>query len=166
MYITETTENVRNLWKQLEAQDDLSKLKFLIYIFGLLNNNQINDKNEANPNLIEDDIIIFNLENIGFPLNAGTMLLQHFMMLHNNITKTNNIYEDNGNILGINYNEIENEMNSQFEKLNFNEKLDIFSEIVISYYNETYFDKKITIMPFDSELSGFELANMIQKCKI
>ena len=57
MYITETTENVRNLWKQLEAQDDLSKLKFLIYIFGLLNNNQINDKNEANPNLIEDDII-------------------------------------------------------------------------------------------------------------
>ena len=30
MYITETTENVRNLWKQLEAQDDLSKLKFLI----------------------------------------------------------------------------------------------------------------------------------------
>ena len=64
MYITETTENVRNLWKQLEAQDDLSKLKFLIYIFELLNNNQINDKNEANPNLIEDDIIIFNLENI------------------------------------------------------------------------------------------------------
>ena len=57
-------------------------------------------------------------------------------------------------------------MNSQFEKLNFNEKLDIFSEIVISYDNETYFDKKITIMPFDSKLSGFELANMIQKCKI
>ena len=163
MYITETTENVRNLWKQLEVQDDLSKLKFLIYIFGLLNNNQINDKNEANPNLIEEDIIIFNLENIGFPLNAGTMLLQHFMMLYNNITKTNSIYEDNGNILGINYNEIENEMNSQFEKLNFNEKLDIFSEIVISYDKETYFDKKITIMPFDSELSGFELANMIQK---
>lgn len=166
MYITETTENVRNLWKQLEVQDDLSKLKFLIYIFGLLNNNQINDKNEANPNLIEEDIIIFNLENIGFPLNAGTMLLQYFMMLYNNITKTNSIYEDNGNILGINYNEIENEMNSQFEKLNFNEKLDIFSEIVISYDNETYFDKKITIMSFDSELSGFELANMIQKCKI
>ena len=73
MYITETTENVRNLWKQLEAQDDLSKLKFLIYIFGLLNNNQINDKNEANPNLIEEDIIIFNLENIRFPLNARKM---------------------------------------------------------------------------------------------
>ena len=118
MYITETTENVRNLWKQLEVQDDLSKLKFLIYIFGLLNNNQINDKNEANPNLIEEDIIIFNLENIGFPLNAGTMLLQHFMMLYNNITKTNSIYEDNGNVIGLEYNEIENEMNSQFEKLN------------------------------------------------
>ena len=49
MYITNTTDNVRELIEELEQKDDLSKLDFLIYIFGLLNNNQINNKNEANP---------------------------------------------------------------------------------------------------------------------
>lgn len=166
MYITETTENVRNLWKQLEVQDDLSKLKFLIYIFGLLNNNQINDKNEANPNLIEDDIIIFNLENIGFPLNAGTMLLQHFMMLYNNITKTNSIYEDNGNVIGLEYNENECEIISGFEKLTYNEKLDIFKELFITYDNNTYFKNDFNVMFLNSKMSGFDIAQKIEQFKI
>ena len=165
MYITETTENVRNLWKQLEAQDDLSKLKFLIYIFGLLNNNQINDKNEANPNLIEDDIIIFNLENIGFSLNAGTMLLQHFMMLYNNITKTNSIYEDNGNVIGLEYNENECEVISGFEKLTYNEKLDIFKELFITYDNNTYFKNDLNVF-LNSKMSGFDIAQKIEQFKI
>ena len=43
MYITETTENVKKLIEELENKNDITKLKFLIYIFGLLNNNQIND---------------------------------------------------------------------------------------------------------------------------
>ena len=166
MYITETTENVRNLWKQLEVQDDLSKLKFLIYIFGLLNNNQINDKNEANPNLIEDDIIIFNLENIGFPLNAGTMLLQHFMMLYNNITKTNSIYEDNGNVIGLEYNENECEIISGFEKLTYNEKLDIFKELFITYDNNTYFKNDFNVMFLNPKMSGFDIAQKIEQFKI
>ena len=165
MYITETTENVRNLWKQLEVQDDLSKLKFLIYIFGLLNNNQINDKNEANPNLIEDDIIIFNLENIGFSLNAGTMLLQHFMMLYNNITKTNSIYEDNGNVIGLEYNENECEVISGFEKLTYNEKLDIFKELFITYDNNTYFKNDLNVF-LNSKMSGFDIAQKIEQFKI
>lgn len=57
MYITETTENVKKLIEELEKKDDITKLKFLIYIFGLLNNSQINDKNEANPDLVEDEIL-------------------------------------------------------------------------------------------------------------
>ena len=90
-------------------------------------------------------MIIFNLESIGLPSNAGTILLQYFVMLYNGITKTKSIYEANGNILGIKYTDEENKLNSQFEKLDFNEKLDIISEIIIRYDNETYFDKKITI---------------------
>ena len=58
MYFTETTENVKKLIEELEKKDDITKLKFLIYIFGLLNNSQINDKNEANPDLVENDDII------------------------------------------------------------------------------------------------------------
>ncbi len=33
MYITETTDNVRKLMEEIEYQEDISKLKFLIYIF-------------------------------------------------------------------------------------------------------------------------------------
>lgn len=165
MYITETTDNVMNLIGGIEKQNDVSKLKFLIYIFGLLNNDQINDKNEANPNLTEDDIEIFNLEKLGLSPNAGTILLQYFAILYNNITKTKDAYENNGNIFGIDYTDEEKKLNSQFEKLDFNEKLDVFSEIIIRYDNETFFNKKITMMTFSSELSGYDLARVINSLK-
>ncbi len=165
MYITETTDNVMNLIGGIEKQNDVSKLKFLIYIFGLLNNDQINDKNEANPNLTEDDIEIVNLESLGLSPNAGTILLQYFAMLYNNITKTKDAYENNGNIFGIDYTDEEKKLNSQFEKLDFNEKLDVFSEIIIRYDNETFFNKRITMMTFSSELSGYDLARVINSLK-
>ena len=166
MYITDTTDNVRDLIEKNEKKDDLSKLKFLIYIFGLLNNNQINDKNEVNPNLIEDDDMkIFNLEVVGLSPNACTILLQYFTMLYNGITNTSDAYEDNGSVLGIKHNKEDKIIISQFEKLDFNEKLDVFSEIVIRYDNETYFDEKITMVNFDSKMSGFDIAKLIQKNK-
>lgn len=166
MYITDTTDNVRDLIEKVEKKDDVSKLKFLTYIFGLLNNNQINDKNEVNPDLIEDDDMkIFNLEVVGLSPNACTILLQYFTMLYNGITNTSDAYEDNGSVLGVNYNKDDKMSISQFEKLDFNEKLDVFSEIVIRYDNETYFDEKITMMNFDSKMSGFDIAKLIQKNK-
>lgn len=166
MYITETTENVKKLIKELEKKDDITKLKFLIYIFGLLNNSQINDKNEANPDLVEnDDIKIFTLDMVGLSENACTILLEYFVMLYNGLTNTKDAYEDNGNVLGIVYDKEDKKLDSQFEKLDFNEKLDVFSEIIIRYDNETYFDKKLTIISFDSKSSGFDIAKMIKNCK-
>lgn len=166
MYITETTENVKKIIEELEQKKDLNKLKFLIYIFGLLNNNQINDKNEANPDLIEnDDMKVLTLESVGLSQNACTILLEYFVMLYNGITKTKDAYEDNGNIIGIVYDKDDKEVISKFEKLNFNEKLDLFSEIIIRYDNETYFDEKITNLTFDSKLNGFDIANMIKSFK-
>ena len=164
MYITETTENVKKLIEEIENKDDITKLKFLIYIFGLLNNNQINDKNEANPDLIDDnDIKIFTLDMAGLSENACTILLEYFVMLYNGLTNTKDAYEDNGNVLGIIYNDEDIKFDSQFEKLDYNEKLDVFSEIIIRYDNETYFENKITIISFDSKSSGFDIANMIKK---
>ena len=62
MYITNTTEDVKKLIEELERRNDICKLKFIIYVFNLLNNNQVNDKNELNPDLLEDDNLkIFNL---------------------------------------------------------------------------------------------------------
>ena len=166
MYITNTTEDVRKLVEELETTSDLTKLKFLVYIFGLLNNNQINDKNESNPDLIEDDdMTMLNSEAIGLTTNACTILLQYFAMLYNGMTDSKDAYEDNGNILGINYNKEDKKLASKFEKLNFNEKLDIFSEIIIRYDNETYFDNRILVVSLNSELSGFDIAKIIQSFK-
>ena len=135
MYITETTESVKKLIEELEQMEDLNKLKFLIYIFGLLNNNQINDKNEANPDLVENnEMEIFTLETIGLSQNACTLLLQYFAMLYNKLTFTENAYEDNGNIMGIDYDKDDKKLDSQFEKLEYNEKLDVFSEVIIRYH--------------------------------
>lgn len=166
MYITETTENVRKLMEEIEHQEDISKLKFLIYIFGLLNNNQINDKNEANPDLMEDNNVkIFNLESIGLPFNACTVLLQYFVMLYNGITNTKDIYEDTGNIIGVAYSSEEKTLLAKFEKLGFNEKLDIFSEIIIRCDNETYFKSNIVIPMFDSTSNGYAIAKRIKSLK-
>lgn len=46
------------------------------------------------------------------------------------------------------------------------EKLDLFSEIIIRYDNETYFEKKITIISFDSKANGFDLAHLLQEQKV
>lgn len=166
MYITETTDNVRKLMEEIEHQEDISKLKFLIYIFGLLNNNQINDKNEANPDLMEDNNVkIFNLESIGLPFNACTVLLQYFVMLYNGITNTKDIYEDTGNIIGVAYSSEEKTLLAKFEKLGFNEKLDIFSEIIIRCDNETYFKSNIVIPMIDSTSNGYAIAKRIKSLK-
>lgn len=166
MYITETTNNVRKLMEELEKMEDLNKLKFLIYIFGLLNNNQINDKNEANPDLIEDDDMkVLSLELLGMSANANTIFLQYLVMVHNIMTKSKEVYEDNGNVIGVKYSDEDKKIASKFEKLDFNEKLDVFSEIIIRYDNETYFKDKITMITFDSQSNGFDIANQIQKLK-
>lgn len=166
MYITDTTENVRKLIEELEQKDDVNKLKFLIYIFGLLNNNQINDKNEENPNLIEDeDMKIFTLELLGMSANANTVFLQYLVMLHNILTNSKEVYEDNGNVIGVKYSEDDKKIASQFEKLTFKEKLDIFKELFIRYDNDTYFEEKINILSFDSKLSGFDMAKLIDNYK-
>ena len=163
MHIENTTDNVRNLIKQLEIKEDLNKLKFLIYIFGLLNNNQINEDNEANPNLIDKDIKIFTLDIVGLSYNACTILLEYFVMLYNGLTNTKKVYMDNTNVIRIEYDKDDKNLISKFESLSFNEKLDMFSEIVIRYDNETYFKDKITILTFDSKSSGFNIAKIIQE---
>lgn len=166
MYITNTTEDVRKLVEELEKKNDICKLKFIIYIFNLLNNNQINDKNEPNPDLVEDDNLkIFNLEAIGLSLNACTILLQYFAMIYNGMTNSKDAYEDNETVMGITYSKEDQNIASQFEKLDYNEKLDVFSEIIIRYDNETFFDEKTLVLSFGSELDGFNIAKMIKDFK-
>ena len=86
--------------------------------------------------------------------------------IHLNIFSVKKAYEDNGNVLGIVYDKEDKKLDSQFERLNYNEKLDVFSEIIIRYDNETYFEKKIKIISFNSKANGFDLAHLIQEQKV
>lgn len=83
-------------------------------------------------------------------------------MLYNGLTNTKKAYINNTNVIGIEY---DKNLISKFESLSFNEKLDMFSEIVIRYDNETYFKDKITILTFDSKSNGFDIAKIIQGYK-
>lgn len=166
MYITETTNNVKDLFEKLDIMEDIKKLEIFISIFNLVNNNQINNKNEANPNLIEDDnLLIFNLDNIGFASNYCTMFLQHNLSLYNSMTNSNKLYEKDGNVMGFDYSKDVVEFISSFEKLSFNEKLDVIAELVIRYDNETLLKNFNGQAMLDSNRSGFELAREIQKIK-
>lgn len=167
MYITDTTNNVRDLFEKLDIMDDVKKLEILMSIFNLVNNNQINNKNEENPDLMEDnDLIIFNMESIGFTPNYCTTFLQCNLILYNSISNNNDLYERDGNIAGFKYSKDELEIISHFEKLSFNEKLDAIAEFIIRYDNGTYIAKKMLPLSLHSEFDGFEIANMIKKLKI
>lgn len=166
MYITETTDNVKNIFEQLQKLSDIGKLRFLLYTYGLLNNNQINNKNEKNPDLIEDDdLIIFNMQLLGFNNNQCTTFLQYLVMINNLINDKNKIYEDGANVIGIEFEDDELKVISMFEKLNFLEKLDAFSELFIKYDNNTYFENEIATLSWDKNLSGFDIAKIIQNIK-
>lgn len=166
MYITETTDNVKNIFEQLQKLSDIGKLRFLLYTYGLLNNNQINNKNEKNPDLIEDDdLIIFNMQLLGLNNNQCTTFLQYLVMINNLINDKNKIYEDGANVIGIEFEDDELKVISMFEKLYFLEKLDVFSELFIKYDNDTYFENKIATLSWDKNLSGYDIAKIIQNVK-
>ena len=86
-------------------------------------------------------------------------------MLYNSSTNIKNAYIDNTNVIGITYDKDDKNLISKFESLSFNEKLDMFSEIVMRYDNETYFKDKITILTFDLKSNGFDIAKIIQEYK-
>lgn len=168
MYINETTEEVRKIYLEVEKLDDIRKIKFLIYVIGLINNNQINSKNEINPSALEDDDLdIFNFETIGYDNDFGESFLHYYVDAYKKQVKNNEIIlEENGNAMGINYDDIDTKVILQFMNLNFNERLDLISELFIRIDNETYFNSVLLPALLSLELSGFDIANIIKKLKV
>lgn len=162
MYITNVTDDVRKIFESLDKVDDYNRLNFLLYTFNSLNNNQINNKNEANPNLVEDNhFIVFNFDNIGYSNEVCDIFL-HYLVMVNNIISDDKLYIDCGNVIGLNY---DNRIISSFEKLNFIDKIDVISELIIRYDNKTYFNEQLEVVSFDSKLSGYDIAHLIIKYK-
>ena len=106
MYITETTGRVRIFFGVLLKLDDKSKMAVLLYLFSKLNCNQINDKDEPNPDLLDDsdDITIFNLELIGYDRKTIEAFLEYNVFQYNFIDKNKDkcLYYDNVYDMGLN----------------------------------------------------------------
>ena len=66
MYLRNTSNDVKDLIEKVNELNNENKMKFIIYILDLWDNNQINSLNETNPNLLDDsiDINIFNSSSI------------------------------------------------------------------------------------------------------
>ncbi len=166
MYITGVTDDVIKIFDGLKLLNDNGKVKFLIYIFGRLNNEQINSQNEINPSLIEDDDLkIFKFSNIGLDDRHCDLFLHYLISIYSIMNEKSKVLYD-GNVRGIIYSNKEKKILSNFEKLSFNEKLDVFREVFIRYDNDTYFNERFTEITFSNNLSGYDIANRIEKLKI
>lgn len=166
MYISNVSKDVSKLFSYIEKLNDESKLKVLIYILILINNNQINDRNEANPDLLlDDDLKILKFSFIGLNDNHCEIFIQYLISVYSIMNNHNKVMYIENNVKGLVYTEKEKIIIYKFENLSFNDKLDIIRELFIRYDNETYFKNKITMVTFDSKLNGFDIANNILKFK-
>ena len=172
MYVTDATEKTRMVMDEVLLKlSDESKMKLLLYLFSELNHNQVNSKNEINPDLVEDDdMIIFNLEILGFSIQEVELFLRYNVELYNYITvqlknKESKIFLDNGYVVGLDYSPLESATIHMFEKLSFVEEIDFIAEIMIRYDNRTYFKDCITEVGFTEDLTGFDIARRIMEFK-
>ena len=165
MYITNTTDKVREFFEELLEQKDYTKLKVLIYVLNALYNNQINNKGIANPDLTEKDIEIFKYSSVGLDDELVFALLAYLVAVYNLTDIGKEVYLDDNNVVGMKYDKNEEEILSKYEKMTFNEKLDILSELLIRYDNFTYFEERITFITLGSDITGFDIAKLIQDYK-
>lgn len=166
MYISNVSEDVSKLFSYIEKLNDESKLKVLIYILNIINNNQINDRNETNPELLlDDDLKILKVSFIGLNDNHCEIFIKYLISVYSIMNKYDKVMYIENNVEGLVSTEEEKIIIYKFENLSFNDKLDIIRELFIRYDNETYFKNKITMVTFDSKLDGFDIANNILKFK-
>ena len=148
MYI-ESSDKVKELFCEYEELKLEEKICSLIYIFNSFGNNQINSLNEYNPDKLDSDVDIFNLNILGFPNDLIDMIIDYlkYLLKHKKIKSENR-----------------NKFLSRYEKLNFVEKIDVITEIIIRMDNETLIDD-VWFPRLDSDLSGFDIALIIKEYK-
>lgn len=148
MYI-ESSEKVKEFFCEYEDLKLEEKISSLIYVFNSFGNNQINSLNEYNPDKLDSDIDIFNLNILGFPNDLIDMIIDYlkYLLKHKNI-KSENI----------------NKLLSKYEKLNFVEKIDVITEIIIRMDNETLIDD-VWFPRLDGNLSEYDIALIIKEYK-
>lgn len=162
MYLSNTSNKVKDLFERLEEFKNTTKFEVCIYLFEEWNNGLINEKNETNPSATDEDFEIFKPTNVGlsehFAHSIGTLLLG----IMNNFTEANQQLTDD--LLTINLDDDAKQWVSTYEKLDFSEKIDVIGELLIRYDNEELFEG-LYHFPVLSEDDGFNVALNIKDYK-
>jgi len=148
MYI-ESSNKVKELFCEYDDLKLEEKISSLIYVFNSFGNNQINSLNEYNLDKLDSDVDIFNLNILGFPNDLIDIIIDYlkYLLKHKKIKSENR-----------------NKFLSRYEKLNFVEKIDVITEIIIRMDNETLIDD-VWFPRLDSDLSGYDIALIIKEYK-
>ena len=140
MYLRNTRNEVKDLIERVNELDNENKMKYIIYIFNLWDNDQINSLNEINPDLLDDSIEI----NIFNPNSIEEYYLVNQIKEYWNIKY--NLYQ-----LYLEYYKV---LIPLFEKLSFKEKIDALAELfLILEHNE--------LLP--DNIDGYNIATLITK---
>ena len=165
MFVETVEKSVKRFFKDYEESETEDKIQVLIIIFEEWSNNQINDLNEANPDLLDDevDIKIFNPESIGLQKDFGIILAQYLFVIlqKEKLQELKSVSEIINLSTLINYTDNSEELISMFERLSFMEKLDVIAEMVIGFEN-----LEIVDILSDNDLGcGYDIASSILEYK-
>ena len=140
MYLINTRNEVKDLIERVNELDNENKMKYIIYIFNLWDNNQINSLNKTNPDLLDDSIDI----NIINPNSIGEYYLVNQIKEYWNIKY--NLYR-----LYPKYYKV---LIPLFEKLSFKEKIDVLVELFLTLEHDE-------LLP--DNIDGYYIATLITK---
>lgn len=140
MYLKNTSNEVEKITEKINELNKENKLKFIIYILNLWDNNQINSLDVTNPSLLDDSscIDIFNPSSIGY----------RYL-----VTKLKEYWNYNYKLYQLYQNKYKSVI-PLFEKLSFKEKIDVLAEIFLILEHDE-------LLP--DNVDGYEIARMIIK---
>jgi len=140
MYLRNTRNEVKDLIERVNELDNENKMKYIIYIFNLWDNDQINSLNEINPYLLNDSIEI----NIFNPNSIEEYYLVNQIKEYWNIKY--NLYQL--------YLKEYKVLIPLFEKLSFKEKIDALAELFLILEHDE-------LLP--DNIDGYNIATLITK---
>ena len=140
MYLRNASNEVKDLIEMINDLDNENKMKFVIYILDLWDENHINSLNETNPGLLDDSIDI----NIFSPNSIGEYYLVNQIKEYWNIKyKLYQLYPKEYKVLI-----------PLFEKLSFKEKIDALAELFLILEHDE-------LLP--DNIDGYNIATLITK---
>ena len=149
MYLRNTRNEVKDLIERVNELDNENKMKYIIYIFNLWDNDQINSLNEINPYLLNDsiEINIFNPNSI-----EEYYLVNQFKEYWNIKYNLYQLYLKEYKVL-IPLCEYK-VLIPLFEKLSFKEKIDALAELFLILEHDE-------LLP--DNIDGYNIATLITK---